>query len=420
MVEKYPRSDVMKLSIIAPTFNERENIRAVVEQVQDALPDVLYEIIIADDDSPDLTWQLAQEISARDPKVRVLRRTRNHGLGRAVMEGFTAASGDIVACMDADLQHDPGALPKMLEKLAGGADVVVGSRYATGGSTGDWNWFRRLGSQLATMMARILLGVKLTDPMSGYFMLRRNDFLRVHPSLKGEGFKILLEVLVKLRPATIEEVPYGFRRRLKGASKLSSKVVFQYVRQLWELARLRQLIPTRFIRFVLVGGTGIVVNLAAMALLLKLTDWRGWMASVASSLIANLNNYGLNNVWTFSERAHRGLGLIRGYASYLLMSTVGLGITTASYIGLAWTAEQLLLYKVVDWNRLGIAVFCQFLAIALGTFSNYILNEGVTWPVPAKNDVHGAENVRFLNPGDTQTAVTAGFNSEPNPEQRPL
>src|SRR2546426_2946992 len=116
----------MKLSVIAPTFNERENIRALVEQVQDALPDMLYEIIIADDDSPDLTWQMAQEISARDPKVRVLRRTRNHGLGRAVMEGFTAAAGDIVACMDADLQHDPSVLPKMLEKLTRGADVVIG------------------------------------------------------------------------------------------------------------------------------------------------------------------------------------------------------------------------------------------------------------------------------------------------------
>ncbi|HLB86187.1 MAG TPA: glycosyltransferase [Terriglobales bacterium] len=409
----------MKLSVIAPTFNERENIRALVEQVQDALPDMLYEIIIADDDSPDLTWQMAQEISARDPKVRVLRRTRNHGLGRAVMEGFTAAAGDIVACMDADLQHDPSVLPKMLEKLTRGADVVIGSRYATGGSTGDWNWFRRLGSRLATMMARILLGVKLTDPMSGYFMMRRNDFLRVHPSLKGEGFKILLEVLVKLRPGAIEEVPYRFRRRLNGASKLSSKVVFQYVRQLWELAQLRQLLPARFIRFVLVGCTGIVVNLAAMALLLKLTDWRGWVASVVASLIANLNNYGLNNVWTFSDRAHRGFGLLKGYVSYLLMSTVGLGITTASYIGLAWTVAQFPLGKV-DWNRLGIALFCQFLAIALGTFSNYILNKGVTWPGPARNDVHCAENLPFLNSGNTQTVAKAGFDCDPSSGQRPL
>src|SRR5438309_269818 len=347
----------MKLSVVAPTYNERENLETLIKQVGDALLDIQYEIIIADDDSPDMTWQLAGELSARDPRLRVLRRMRNHGLGPAVIDGFTAANGDLVACIDADLQHDPSVLPKMVEQLASGAEVAVGSRYAAGGGTGKWNWFRRLGSRIATKMAQIFLGVKLTDPMSGFFMMRRSDFLRVRPQLEGEGFKILLEILVKLRPSDIKEVPYTFRQRVSGESKLSSKVVFEYLQQLWGLSRLKGLISGRFIRFSLVGLTGILANLSVMALLLSTTGVRSWVASALASLIANLNNYSLNNSWTFSDRHHRGFGLLKGYVSYLLMSTVGLGITTASFMGLSRMVAQFPL-RTIDPNGSGTLLPC--------------------------------------------------------------
>jgi dolichol-phosphate mannosyltransferase len=154
-----------------------------------------------------------------------------------VIEGFAAARGELVACIDADLQHDPSALPQMLEAIDAGADVAIGSRYVDGGGTGNWNFARRMISRVATRMAQAFLGIQLSDPMSGYFVMRRDDFLRVQPALDGRGFKILLEILAELRPHTIAEVPYTFRTRQSGNSKLTSAIIFQYVAQLWRISR---------------------------------------------------------------------------------------------------------------------------------------------------------------------------------------
>jgi dolichol-phosphate mannosyltransferase len=405
----------VKLSVIAPTFNERENVKELINRVGDAIQNIPYEIIIADDDSPDLTWLVAEETSASDPRVHVLRRMQNHGLGAAVIDGFSIARGEILACIDADLQHDPSALRKMLERFAGGADVVVGSRYVAGGSTGNWNWFRRMESRIATRMARIFLGVKLSDPMSGYFLMRRSDFLRIRPELQGRGFKILLEILVKLRPGIIEEVPYTFRTREKGESKLSSKVVLQYVQQLWGLSRLRKLLPDRFIKFSFVGCTGIVVNLGVMTLFFWLNGSRSWVASGVASLIANMSNYGLNNIWTFSDRLHRGIGLMKGYFLYLLMSTVGLGITTASYMGLTSILVRFSPEKF-DSSGLAILLLCQFLSISFGSYSNYLLNSLVTWPHLACNGAQRAAELSVLNSREIRTTPAAKFDHESRPE----
>lgn len=226
----------MKLSIISPTFNEAENVPRLVAEINRSMNGIDYEILIVDDNSPDQTWAKAEELSLQDSKVRVLRRMRNPGLGRAVIDGFRAAEGDAVACIDADLQHDPSILPKMLEELAAGSDVVVGSRYVEGGGTGNWNWLRRLESWIATKLAQVFLGVRLKDPMSGYFLMWRKDFSTVEQELTAEGFKILLEILAKLQPNNVREVPYTFRTRTAGESKLSNAVVFQYLAQLWRLS----------------------------------------------------------------------------------------------------------------------------------------------------------------------------------------
>lgn len=226
----------MKLSVICPTLEEAENVERLVEEIHRALRSIDHEILIVDDDSADLTWHKAQEISRYDPRVRVLRRMQNHGLSAAVIEGFEAARGDAVACIDGDLQHDPGTLPVMLEGLSEGAEVVVGSRYVDGRATGDWSWFRRKASWTASKMAQMLLGIHLKDPLSGYFLMRRKQFIGVRRKLDGKGFKILLEILAKLQPVTVKEVPYTFRPRTRGKSKLSSKVVVQYFGQLWRLS----------------------------------------------------------------------------------------------------------------------------------------------------------------------------------------
>ena len=225
----------VELSVIAPTYNEAANLEALIAEVGDALRGIEYEILICDDDSPDGTWARAEEIGRRDPRVRVLRRTKDRGLARAVVDGFTHARGKAVACIDADLQHDPAILPKMLQALRDGAQMVVGSRYVAGGGTANWNWRRRFTSWVASRMADFSLGIPLHDPMSGYFLLRREDFLPLRGRLNPDGFKILLEIAAHLPPARVCEVPYTFRCRRAGKSKLSSRVVFAYIFQLFRL-----------------------------------------------------------------------------------------------------------------------------------------------------------------------------------------
>jgi dolichol-phosphate mannosyltransferase len=375
----------MKLTVVAPTYNESENVERLVRALQATLDGIDYEILISDDDSPDLTWARVEEIARRDPRVRVLRRTRNRGLGNAVTDGFVAATGDVVACIDADLQHDPAILPDMLASLQNGSDLVVGSRYIAGGGTANWSWIRRLQSRLATKLAHWLLGVKLQDPMSGYFMMRREDFLHVRNQLDGEGFKILLEIVAQLKPRNLRELPYTFRPRTAGKSKVSAGIAAAYLRQLWHLSFLQKYLPTEFVKFALVGGSGVVVNLATMAVIFRLSAWRDWRASALASLIPTVNNYILNNFWTFRDRSHGGITLLNRYLHYLLISLVGLGITTLSYVGLTRAVHRVMGAAGGDVMLQDVTLLlCQFAAILVGTFSNYALNRHITWPPPKR------------------------------------
>ena len=226
---------IMRLSVISPTLNEAECVPLLVEELERALGDINHEILIVDDNSSDGTWSIAQTISLTNPRVRSLRRMQNPGLGAAVIDGFSAAEGDVLACIDADLQHDPLILVRMLEELQLGADIVVGSRHVDGGSTGEWSRLRRIQSWIANKLAQLLLGVPLKDPMSGYFLVRRKDFREIREQLNGKGFKILLEILWNLNAAKIKEVPYEFRPRTRGQSKLSGRIILQFIHQLWRL-----------------------------------------------------------------------------------------------------------------------------------------------------------------------------------------
>jgi dolichol-phosphate mannosyltransferase len=237
----------MKLSIISPTLNEAESVPLLVLELERALPNVNYEILIVDDNSPDGTWLVAHDISLTNQRVRCLRRMHNPGLGAAVIEGFSAAEGEVLACIDADLQHDPKILSMMLEELQQGAEIVVGSRHADGGSTREWGHFRRAQSWIANKSAQLLLGVNLKDPMSGYFLVWRKDFCEIRDRLNGEGFKILLEILSNLRNPKIKEVPYAFHPRTRGRSKLSGKIILQFLHQLW---RLRSSSKRRSVKFI--------------------------------------------------------------------------------------------------------------------------------------------------------------------------
>ncbi len=371
----------MKLTVISPTLNEAENVPHLVEQLERALRDIDYEILIVDDDSPDQTWSIAQKISLTHPRVRVLRRTRNRGLGMAVIDGFSTAAGDALACIDADLQHDPSILPRMLEELLSGTDVVVGSRYIEGGSAGKWNRLRRLESWFATRTAQFLLGIKLKDPMSGYFLVWRKDFSEVKNQLNGRGFKILLEILTRLHTSSIKEIPYTFRPRTNGESKLTGRIVFLYAQQLWRLCSASRHLPVRFFKFAVVGGTGVLVNLAVMALLLTQTSLHGWRVSAIASLMANLQNYILYNSWTYADHSHKGFRKLDGYFSYLLVSAAGLAVTTGLYAGFARALALTPLLQTgsgahLIFSRLG----CQFVAVLAGIWTNFELNKVLPWP----------------------------------------
>ena len=225
----------MELTVVTPTFNEADNVERFLGAVSEVLRGIGHEIVIVDDDSPDQTWRVAEELSKTYPALRVLRRQGRPSLAGSVIEGFAMAAGDAVACIDADLQHDPSILPKMLAELRAGAELAVGCRYMPGGGTTEWNWLRRRQSWLATRMAQAYLGLQLRDPMSGYFLMWREDFLRIQRQLSAQGFKILIEIAARLQPQRIAEVPYVFGPRVAGASKLTAAVALDYLAQLRRL-----------------------------------------------------------------------------------------------------------------------------------------------------------------------------------------
>lgn len=364
----------MKLTVVSPTFNEAQNVRPLAGAVGEALQGCDYELLIVDDDSPDGTWEEVEAMSRGNARVRLLRRTVNPGLSASVIDGFAQANSEAVACIDADGQHDPKILPAMLQLLEGGCDVVVGSRYVEGGGVEDWSWIRQLESWVATKCAHILLGVELHDPMSGFFMMRRSDFLRVREQLDGSGFKILLETLAALGSAKVCEVPYTFRPRVAGESKLSGKVVLAYLRQLWRLSSLGRKISGRFLKFLVVGGIGVIVNLVVLSLIIQLGGYVDWRASAIASGVAALHNYVLNNYWSFRDRRHIGSALFGGAITYLAMSTIGIAATTTSYSIL--TAVLLRSSSVTSRTAL---LGAQLMSILFGTYLTYNLNRLFTW-----------------------------------------
>jgi len=232
------------LSLVLPTYNEAGNIRQVVKQIQGILQDVPHEIIVVDDDSPDGTWRIVEEMSASDPSVRVLRRVGRRGLSSAAIEGFRTAKGDVLAVADADGQHDYALLPRLYERVRMHGGIAVGSRYVEGGSVGAWDERRRLLSRIATWLALRLCRVKVRDPMSGFFAVSRATFDRVAPGLRPRGFKILFDILIAVPKETpAAEVPYVFRTRGVGESKLSLRVELAFLFSLFEATLRRFALP---------------------------------------------------------------------------------------------------------------------------------------------------------------------------------
>jgi dolichol-phosphate mannosyltransferase len=286
-----PANRPVELSVIMPTFNERANVPILLERLDATLADIGWEAIFVDDDSMDGTAAVIKEIAARDPRIRCLRRVSRRGLAGACIDGMLFSSAPYVAVMDADLQHDQTLLPHMLKILqTGNADLVVGSRYATERSVSALSKPRAAISRFATLLAQGVSGVSLTDPLSRFFMMRRECFDPIADKLETQGFKILLDIVLtagnRLR---IAEVPYVFSGRAHGESKLDAQVVMDFIGLLlskW----IGGAVTPRFLSFAFVGSIGLGVHLVALWAMLMLAMKFG-TAQATATLVAMTSNF---------------------------------------------------------------------------------------------------------------------------------
>jgi dolichol-phosphate mannosyltransferase len=357
-----------EISIVVPTFKERDNVPVLVGLIDKALAGRRWEIIFVDDDSPDGTADAAKALAAADGRVRCLKRLGRRGLAGACIEGMLASSAPVVAVMDADLQHDEALLPLMLAAIEDGAQVVAGSRYVDGGTTGSGlSANRERGSHLATWLARRLLGVELTDPMSGFFMLRRDFFDRVAPRLSAQGFKILLDIMASApeKPVT-RELPFTFRERQYGESKLDTLVVLEYLSLV--LSKLfGDWLSIRFVLFALVGATGVVVHLAALSVGLIPLGFDG--AQAVATGIAMVWNFWLNNRLTYRDRRLRGGAALLGLLTFCAVCSVG----AIANVGVAsWMYHAPEAWRP-SWWLAGTA------GALMGAVFNYAVSSVVTW-----------------------------------------
>ncbi len=316
---------MVELSIIVPTFNEIDNVAELIRRIDSCLQGVAWELIFVDDNSPDGTADRVRQISRLDPRVRCILRIGRRGLASACVEGMLSSSAPYIAVMDADLQHDETLLPKMLEILRlGGTDIVVGSRYTAGGGVGQWEKSRTRYSRIATRLSRIALKTELSDPMSGFFMIRYDAMLRcVRAGTAGIGFKILLDLFVSSpQPLRFREVPYHFRDRFSGSSKLDIMVAWEYLMLLMEKF-IGHIIPVRFITFSLIGGFGVIVHFLVLSLLYRGVHTSFLTGQITATYVAMTGNFALNNILTYRDMRLRGLNLLRGWLMFVLVCTVG-------------------------------------------------------------------------------------------------
>ena len=370
----------LELAIVLPTYNERANVATMVDRLDAALKGVVWEAIFVDDNSPDGTSDEARRLSLKDPRVRCIQRIGRRGLASAAIEGMCSTAAPVVAVMDADHQHDPELLPKMLGAvLSGEYDVAYASRFAEGASTEAWGRPDRVkASGLANKIANKVTGVELTDPMSGYFMLRTDTLRADAHRLSGVGFKILLDILATVdRPLRVKEFPLHFAARAEGESKLDQTVVFEFLIGLYD-KWLGRIIPTRFALFGTVGAMGAVVHLATLWIMLHIVFgerfvYGNWsesatfnVANATAAIVAMTFNFVLNNELTYSDKRLRGFApLLRGWAEFAVTCSLGL----LANVGSAAVLKTMGFHDVV-------AVVC---GIILASVFNFALSSKFVW-----------------------------------------
>jgi len=355
-----------ELAVVIPTLNERDNVPLVVERLDRVLAGISWEAIFVDDDSPDGTADVVRALGRNQPNIRCLQRLGRRGLASACIEGILATTAPYAAVMDGDLQHDENLLPAMLAKLkAERLDIVVASRHIKEGGVGNMERSRIVISDFAGKLGRLVVKADLSDPMSGFFMIRREAFAEAMRALSGQGFKILLDLFASSpRPLAFAEVPLNFRPRLHGESKLDAMVAWEYLMLLLEKL-VGPLIPVRFLLFSLIGGLGVGTHL--------LTLWFGThvlflgfaIAQTAATIVAMTGNFLLNNLFTYRDRRLRGRRLWTGLLSFYAVCGVG----TVANVGVA----AHLVYGHTSWWLAGLA------GAAVSVVWNYAMSSIFTW-----------------------------------------
>ena len=354
-----------ELSVIVPCYNERANVQPLVIRLDAALRGIAWEAIFVDDDSPDGTAAEARSLALTDPRIRCIQRIGRRGLSSAVIEGALSSSAAYVAVIDGDLQHDETRLPDLLAAVQAGADVAIGSRHVPGGdSAGLAGAWRHRISAAGTRLAQRSLQVQLQDPMSGYFLLPRPLFEQLARKLTGQGFKILLDLVLSApAPLRLVEIPCQFHPRAAGRSKLDVLVLIQFAALLLDKAT-RGLVPLRFVSFALVGLVGVAIHLLVLSLARR-TGANFEASQISATLVSMLANFQLNNLITYRDTRLRGQSLVRGLAVFL----VGCGLGAYANIGIA----RVLYVGHAGWTPAGLA------GAAIGLVWNYAISATLVW-----------------------------------------
>jgi dolichol-phosphate mannosyltransferase len=356
----------IQLAVVIPTLNERENVGPMFAGLDKALAGIAWEAIFVDDDSPDGTAVVVRELGQRDPRARILQRVGRRGLSSACIEGILSTAAPFIAVSDGDMQHDETVLPRMLALAQTGSfDIVIGSRNIEGGSMGDFAanraWLSNMGSRISNFVCKC----RVSDPMSGYFLVTQEFFHSVARRLTGTGFKILVDLLASAeRPVRVAEVPYHFRARRMGVSKLEVNVELEYLFLLVDKFA-GGVIPTRFVVFVLVGSLGFVLHMAVLAALHFESRASFAAAQTIATFTAMTFNFLLNNAVTFRDRQLRGWRMLHGLLVFYAACSLGalVNVSFADFLfnaGLAWY----------------LAAIC---GLAITSVWNYAVNTVLTW-----------------------------------------
>jgi dolichol-phosphate mannosyltransferase len=354
----------MKLSLVIPTYNEVENISYLIKKIflEFSKFKIEGEVIIVDDNSPDKTWKVVESLKKEYKNLKLVKRFKKLGLSSAVLEGWKIAEGDVLGVMDADFSHPPEKIKELFEVIKKGeADFTIGSRYVKGGRIEGWNFKRKLMSKTATFLSRVYTKVK--DPMTGFFMVKKQVIENVE--LNSKGFKILLEIIIKGKYQNIKEIPITFINRIEGKSKANTKEILFYLQNLVGYLPYKKNVIKEFIKFGVVGGIGTFINILILYLLTEKVGFYYLISAIFSFIVAMSSNFILNKIWTFKENLKLGLG-----KKYLQFSLVSVSALLVNLLFLYVFTEIFGIYYIISQLfAIGISLFINFFGNKFWTFS---------------------------------------------------